>query len=71
MWFDDQGLCLLCKRLERGRFVSPVGMVTLTSAQLLMLLEGCPPAVDRADVYVDADGGATAVLRNFFSLTNL
>jgi transposase len=37
------GLCLLCKRLERGRFVWPQaseGTVTMTQAQLSMLLEG-------------------------------
>jgi transposase len=43
LWFDGQGLCLFSKRLDRGRFVWPVtatGTVTLTSAQLSMLLEG-------------------------------
>jgi transposase len=42
IWFDGQGACLFSKRLERGRFVwpSPVkGKVTITSAQLAMLLE--------------------------------
>jgi transposase len=42
-WWDGQGACLFSKRLERGRFVwpSPVkGEVTITSAQLAMLLEG-------------------------------
>jgi transposase len=41
--WDGQGLCLFAKRLERGRFVWPQakdGVVTLTSAQLSMLLEG-------------------------------
>jgi transposase len=36
-------LCLFAKRLERGRFVWPKaesGTVTLTRAQLSMLLEG-------------------------------
>jgi transposase len=43
LWFDGQGLLLLAKRLERGRFVWPqaaTGSVSLTSAQLAMLLEG-------------------------------
>ena len=38
-----QGLCLFSKRLDRGRFVWPVtatGTITLTPAQLSMLLEG-------------------------------
>jgi len=43
LWFDGQGLILLAKRLERGRFVWPQatsGSVSLTPAQLSMLLEG-------------------------------
>ena len=43
LWFDGDGLCLLAKRLERGRFVWPKaegGAVSLTRAQLSMLLEG-------------------------------
>ena len=43
LWFDGDGLCLFAKRLERGRFVWPQaqsGAVSLTSAQLSMLLEG-------------------------------
>ena len=42
MW-DGQGLVLYAKRLERGRFLWPQardGIVTLTPAQLSMLLEG-------------------------------
>jgi transposase len=41
--FDGDGLCLLAKRLERGRFVWPQatgGTVSLSRAQLSMLLEG-------------------------------
>jgi transposase len=37
------GLCLFAKRLERGRFIWPQagkGMVSLSRAQLSMLLEG-------------------------------
>jgi transposase len=43
LWFDGEGLCLFAKRLERGRFVWPRaenGTVSLTRAQLSMLLEG-------------------------------
>src|SRR5207245_1460201 len=43
LWFDGDGLCLFAKRLERGRFVWPQaasGTVSLTRAQLSMLLEG-------------------------------
>ena len=49
LWWDGDGLCLLAKRLERGRFIWPKaesGTVSLTRAQLSMLLEGidwrCP-----------------------------
>lgn len=43
LWWDGQGLCLFAKRLEKGRFVWPSaadGKVTITAAQLSMLLEG-------------------------------
>lgn len=43
VWFDGDGLCLFAKRLERGRFVWPQatsGTVSLSAAQLSMLLEG-------------------------------
>jgi transposase len=43
LWWDGDGLCLFAKRLERGRFVWPRaenGAVSLTRAQLSMLLEG-------------------------------
>jgi transposase len=42
LWWDGDGLCLLAKRLERGRFIWPKaesGTVALTGAQLSMLLE--------------------------------
>jgi transposase len=41
--WDGQGLCLYAKRMEKGRFVWPGatdGAVSLTAAQLSMLLEG-------------------------------
>ena len=43
LWFDGDGLCLFSKRLEKGRFIWPQatqGTVSLTRAQLSMLLEG-------------------------------
>jgi len=43
IWFDGDGLCLFSKRLERGKFIWPQateGRVSLTGAQLSMLLEG-------------------------------
>ena len=43
LWFDGDGLCLFVKRLERGRFVWPQaasGAISLSAAQLSMLLEG-------------------------------
>lgn len=42
-WSTGDGLCLLTKRLERGRFAWPSardGKVFLTPAQLAMLMEG-------------------------------
>ena len=43
IWWDGQGACLFSKRLERGRFVWPsiaAGKLTISPAQLAMLLEG-------------------------------
>lgn len=43
LWWSGDGMCLLAKRLEQGRFVWPQaasGAVHLTGAQLSMLLEG-------------------------------
>jgi transposase len=44
LWWDTQGLCLFAKRIELGKFVWPrsshEGAVTLTAAQLAMLVEG-------------------------------
>lgn len=43
LWWTGDGLCLLAKCLEKGRFVWPQAAsssVTLSQAQLSMLLEG-------------------------------
>jgi transposase len=43
LWWSGDGLCLLAKRLEQGRFIWPAleqGAIHLSSAQLSMLLEG-------------------------------
>lgn len=43
LWWSGDGMCLFSKRLENGKFVwpqAPDGVVSLTSAQLSMLLEG-------------------------------
>jgi len=43
LWWSGDGLCLFAKRLERGRFIWPQatsGTVSLSQAQLSMLLEG-------------------------------
>lgn len=43
LWATGDGLCVLAKRLEMGRFIWPQaenGKIHLTQAQLSMLLEG-------------------------------
>ena len=43
LWWDGDGMCLFAKRLERGKFVWPramSGVVSLSPAQLAMLIEG-------------------------------
>ena len=44
LWWSGDGYCLFSKRLDRGHFVWPQAssgtMVTLSEAQLSMLLEG-------------------------------
>jgi transposase len=52
LWSTGDGLCLLTKRLERGRFAWPSardGKVFLTPAQLAMLLEG----IDWRSAHID------------------
>lgn len=43
LWHSGDGVCLFCKRLTDGRFVWPQaqsGAVSMSAAQLSMLLEG-------------------------------
>ena len=45
LFWDGNGLCLFTKRIDRGGFVwpqicEPGGSITLTSAQVAMLIEG-------------------------------
>lgn len=47
LWYDGTGLCLLAKRLDTGSFAALWGgtnrdVVTMTSSELSLLLEGCP-----------------------------
>ena len=59
LWYDGQGLCLFSKRLERGHFVWPVtetGRVSLTPAQLSMLLEGIDWRMARRERHPDLAG---------------
>ena len=47
LWWDRDGLALYAKRLERGTFRRPApagARVSLTPAELAMLLEGIDPA---------------------------
>lgn len=45
LWWDGTGLCILCKRMDKGRFVAPwahpgEGAWSLTRTELSLLLEG-------------------------------
>ncbi len=40
LWFDGTGLCLLAKRLEKGRFAPLWERSELTSSELVLFLEG-------------------------------
>lgn len=46
LWFDGTGLCLLAKRLEKGRFAPLWERSELTSSELVLFLEGSD-AVER------------------------
>lgn len=67
LYFDGTGLCLLCKRLEKGRFPRPWeratggSAVSMTLSELALFLEGAlilgrmplaPAALERKDLAV-------------------
>lgn len=63
LWFDGTGLCLLAKRLEKGRFVALWERAELTSSELTLFLEGSE-AVGRIELSpppfnLERDGRAT------------
>ena len=49
LWWDQNGYCIYCKRLERGTFVFPAAdsatgekrTIAIDSSQLMKLLSGC------------------------------
>lgn len=46
LWWDGTGLCILCKRMDKGRFIAPWtcpgdGPLEMSRSELRLLLEGC------------------------------
>ena len=66
LFWDQTGLCLLSKRLEKGRFArlfSDTGPLRLTVSELQLFLEGCewvgqlalsPPVLEREELAIAA-----------------
>ena len=55
LFWDGQGMCLFCKRIEKTTFVWPKaqdGKVSITAAQLASLLEGMDWRLTRAASFV-------------------
>ena len=45
LWWDGTGLCILCKRMDKGRFIAPWkspgdGPLEMSRTELRLLLEG-------------------------------
>jgi len=68
LWYDGQGLCLFSKSLETLHFVWPVtntGRVSLTPAQLFMLLEGIEWRTPQRTHRPELAGGLPPFFRKF------
>ena len=69
LWSDGDGMCLLTKRLEKGRFIWPQaenGRVSLSAAQLSMLLEGIDWRMPRRTWQPEAAGlSSIEIMRGF------
>jgi transposase len=63
LWFDGTGLCLLAKRLEKGRFARVWEQTELTASELVLFLEGSAMvgriALSPPSFELERDGRAT------------
>ena len=67
LYWDGQGFCLFAKRLEKGRFTWPntkEGAVTLSPAQMSMLLEGLEWRAPQRTLATDTGGIICALRRH-------